>query len=328
MDKRRIAIVAGGYSSEFPVSLRSAQGLYSFMDKDRYDIYIVKLTRDEWFVELPGGGTSEIDKNDFSFVEGDRIRHFDFVYITIHGTPGEDGRLQGYLDMIGLPYSTCDTQVSAMTFNKFVCNRYLQAFGIPIAHSIVLRNGQSISDQEVVEQVGLPCFIKPNVGGSSCGATKVKIEGEIQPAIKKAFDEGKEVIIEAFMAGTEITCGCYKTRKRDVVLPVTEVVSKNEFFDYEAKYTACKAEEITPARLSEEMTAKVQERTSLIYDILGCKGIIRVDYIIVGEEPYLLEVNTTPGMTETSFIPQQVKAAGMEMKCVLSEIIENEMSCR
>ena len=328
MDKRRIAIVAGGYSSEFPVSLRSAQGLYSFMDKDRYDIYIVKLTRDEWFVELPGGETSEIDKNDFSFVEGDRIRHFDFVYITIHGTPGEDGRLQGYLDMIGLPYSTCDTLVSAMTFNKFVCNRYLQAFGIPIAHSIVLRNGQSISDQEVVEQIGLPCFIKPNVGGSSCGATKVKIEGEIQPAIKKAFDEGKEVIIEAFMAGTEITCGCYKTRKRDVVLPVTEAVSKNEFFDYEAKYTACKVEEITPARLSEEMTAKVQERTSLIYDILGCKGIIRVDYIIVGEEPYLLEVNTTPGMTETSFIPQQVKAAGMEMKCVLSEIIENEMSCR
>lgn len=328
MDKRRIAIVAGGYSSEFPVSLRSAQGLYSFMDKDRYDIYIVKLTRDEWFVELPGGETSEIDKNDFSFVEGDRIRHFDFVYITIHGTPGEDGRLQGYLDMIGLPYSTCDTLVSAMTFNKFVCNRYLQAFGIPIAHSIVLRDGQSISDQEVVEQIGLPCFIKPNVGGSSCGATKVKIEGEIQPAIKKAFDEGKEVIIEAFMAGTEITCGCYKTRKRDVVLPVTEVISKNEFFDYEAKYTACKVEEITPARLSEEMTAKVQERTSLIYDILGCKGIIRVDYIIVGEEPYLLEVNTTPGMTETSFIPQQVKAAGMEMKCVLSEIIENEMSCR
>lgn len=328
MDKRRIAIVAGGYSSEFPVSLRSAQGLYSFMDKDRYDIYIVKLTRDEWFVELPGGETSEIDKNDFSFVEGDRIRHFDFVYITIHGTPGEDGRLQGYLDMIGLPYSTCDTLVSAMTFNKFVCNRYLQAFGIPIAHSIVLRNGQSIFDQEVVEQIGLPCFIKPNVGGSSCGATKVKIEGEIQPAIKKAFDEGKEVIIEAFMAGTEITCGCYKTRKRDVVLPVTEVISKNEFFDYEAKYTACKVEEITPARLSEEMTAKVQERTSLIYDILGCKGIIRVDYIIVGEEPYLLEVNTTPGMTETSFIPQQVKAAGMEMKCVLSEIIENEMSCR
>ena len=328
MDKRRIAIVAGGYSSEFPVSLRSAQGLYSFMDKDRYDIYIVKLTRDEWFVELPGGETSEIDKNDFSFVEGDRIRHFDFVYITIHGTPGEDGRLQGYLDMIGLPYSTCDTLVSAMTFNKFVCNRYLQAFGIPIAHSIVLRDGQSISDQEVVEQIGLPCFIKPNVGGSSCGATKVKIEGEIQPAIKKAFDEGKEVIIEAFMAGTEITCGCYKTRKRDVVLPVTEVISKNEFFDYEAKYTACKVEEITPARLSEELTAKVHDRTSLIYYILGCKGIIRVDYIIVGEEPYLLEVNTTPGMTETSFIPQQVKAAGMEMKCVLSEIIENEMSCR
>lgn len=325
MDKRKIAIVAGGYSSEFPVSLRSAQGLYSFMDKERYDIHIVKLTHEEWWVELANGETSEIDKNDFSFVEDDRIRHFDFVYITIHGTPGEDGRLQGYFDMIGLPYSTCNALVSAMTFNKYVCNRYLHAFGIPIARSVVLRSGQSISNQEVIEQIGLPCFIKPNVGGSSCGTTKVKNEEEIQPAIKKAFEEGDEVIVEAFMSGTEVTCGCYKTRERSVVLPVTEVVSKNEFFDYEAKYTSSKVEEITPARLSEEMTAKVQERTSSIYDILGCKGIIRADYIIVGEEPYLLEVNTTPGMTETSFIPQQVKVAGMAMKDVLTEIIENEM---
>lgn len=325
MDKRRIAIVAGGYSSEFPVSLRSAQGLYSFMDKERYDIYIVKITRDEWFVELSDGETSEIDKNDFSFVEGGHIRHFDFVYITIHGTPGEDGRLQGYLDMIGLPYSTCNALVSAITFNKYVCNHYLHAFGIPVARSIVLRSGQSVSDKDVVAQIGLPCFIKPNVGGSSCGTTKVKEEKDIQPAIKKAFAEGGEVIIESFMSGTEITCGCYKTAKKSVMLPVTEVVSKNEFFDYEAKYTSSKVEEITPARLSPEMTAKVQERTSFIYDTLGCKGIIRADYIIVEEEPYLLEINTTPGMTETSFIPQQVKAAGMEMKDVLTEIIENEI---
>lgn len=325
MDKRRIAIVAGGYSSEFPVSLRSAQGLYSFMDKDRYDIHIVKLTREEWVVELSDGETSEIDKNDFSFVENGKIRHFDFVYITIHGTPGEDGRLQGYFDMVGLPYSTCNVLVSALTFNKFVCNRYLHGFGIPVAQSVVLRNGQSITDREVMEQLGLPCFIKPNVGGSSCGTTKVKTVEDIQPAITKAFAEGEEVIIESFMEGTEITCGCYKTRKRTVVLPITEVVSKNEFFDFEAKYTASKVEEITPARLSSEMTVKVQERTSRIYDILGCKGIIRVDYIIIGEEPYLLEVNTTPGMTATSFIPQQVKAAGMNIKDVLTEIIENEM---
>ncbi|WP_455497308.1 D-alanine--D-alanine ligase [Coprobacter sp.] len=325
MDKRRIAIVAGGYSSEFPVSLRSAQGLYSFMDKDRYDIYIVKLTREEWVVELADGELSEIDKNDFSFVKGDRICHFDFVYITIHGTPGEDGRLQGYFDMIGLPYSTCDVLVSALTFNKYVCNRYLHGFGIPIARSVVLRGGESITDGEVVEQLGLPCFVKPNVGGSSCGTTKVKTAEDIQPAIEKAFAEGEEVIIESFMKGTEVTCGCYKTKKRNVVLPITEVVSKNEFFDYEAKYTASKVDEITPARLSGEMTAEVQECTSRIYDVLGCKGIIRVDYIIIEDVPYLLEVNTTPGMTETSFIPQQVKAAGMDMKDVLTEIIENEM---
>lgn len=325
MDKRRVAVVAGGYSSEFPVSLRSAQGIYSFLDKDRYDIHIVKLTREEWVVELADGETSEIDKNDFSFVEGDRIRHFDFAYITIHGTPGEDGRLQGYFDMIGLLYSTCSVLVSALTFNKFVCNRYLHGFGIPIARSVVLRSGQSVTDQEIVERLGLPCFIKPNVGGSSCGTTKVKTAENIQPAISKAFAEGEEVIIESFMAGTEITCGCYKTKTRDVVLPVTEVVSKNEFFDYEAKYTASKVEEITPARLSSEMTVKIQECTSRIYDILGCKGIIRVDYIIIDDELHLLEVNTTPGMTATSFIPQQVKAAGMDMKDVLTEIIENEM---
>ena len=323
--KRNIAIVAGGDTSEIVVSLRSAQGIYSFIDKEKYNLYIVEMEGRRWEVQLPDGNKVPVDRNDFSFMNGTEKVVFDFAYITIHGTPGEDGRLQGYFDMMRIPYSCCGVLAAAITYDKFACNQYLKAFGVRIAESLLLRQGQSVSDEDVLEKIGLPCFIKPSLGGSSFGVTKVKTKEQIQPAIVKAFGEAEEVLVEAFMEGTELTCGCYKTRKRDVVLPVTEVVSKNEFFDYEAKYTASKVEEITPARLSEEMTAKVQERTSFIYDILGCKGIIRVDYIIVGKEPYLLEVNTTPGMTETSFIPQQVKAAGMEMKQVLSEIIEDEM---
>ncbi|MFL1684774.1 D-alanine--D-alanine ligase [Coprobacter secundus] len=326
MDKRKIAIVAGGDSSEIVVSNRSAKGIYSFLDTKRYDAYIVKLSKNDWHVELPDETTVKIDKNDFSFCFEGKKHIFDFAYITIHGTPGENGLLQGYFDLIGMPYSSCGVLASALTFNKYICNHYLQSFGFPIAQSVLLRNGESISNEEVIEKIGLPCFIKPNVGGSSFGTTKVKENDQIQPAIQLAFKEGGEVIIESFMSGTEITCGCYKTREHDIVFPITEVISKNEFFDYEAKYTASKASEITPARLSQAITEKVQKMTSRIYDIIGCKGIIRVDYIIIGEEPYLLEVNTTPGMTETSFIPQQVKAMGIDIKEVMTDIIENELT--
>ncbi|MCP9612599.1 D-alanine--D-alanine ligase [Coprobacter tertius] len=328
MSKCKIAIIAGGDSSEIVVSLRSAQGIYSFLDHDRYEAYIVKLKKSDWHVDLPDGKTAPIDKNDFSFVwEGKRIR-FDLAYITIHGTPGENGLLQGYFELIGLPYSCCGVLAAALTFNKYMCNHYLHAFDIPIARSILLRAGESISNDDVVSRIGLPCFIKPNVGGSSFGTTKVKETDQIQPAIAHAFEEGEEVIIESFMKGTEITCGCYKTRQHEVVFPITEVISKNEFFDYEAKYTASKVSEITPARISEEIASSVKATTSRIYDIIGCKGIIRVDYIIIGNTPYLLEVNTTPGMTATSFIPQQVKAAGLEIKDVMTDIIENELTQR
>ena len=213
---------------------------------------------------------------------------------------------------------------SALTFNKFALNHYLKGFGIRIAESLMVREGFEITDQEVIDKIGLPCFIKPNEGGSSFGVTKVKTAEEIQPAIRKAMNESPEVMIEAFMAGTEITCGCYKTKTKEVVFPITEVVSKNEFFDYAAKYDG-ESREITPARLDEDVTERVKLLTSAIYDILGCEGIIRVDYIITeGGKINLLEVNTTPGMTETSFIPQQVRAAGMEMKDVLTDIIENK----
>ena len=322
--KRIIAIVAGGDTSEYEVSLRSAQGIYSFIDKEKYTTYIVQMHGTDWHVQLPGGDKVPVDRNDFSFRMPDgRKVTFDFAYITIHGTPGEDGRLQGYFDMLHIPYSCCGVLAASLTYDKFVCNQYLRALGIRIADSLLLRRGQSITDDELVEKIGLPCFVKPNLGGSSFGVTKVKTRQDIQPAIAKAFAEAPEVMAEAFMAGTEITCGCYKTKEKSVVFPITEVVSHNEYFDYEAKYNG-ESDEITPARISDELTDRVQKLTSAIYDILGAQGIIRVDYIITeGEKINLLEVNTTPGMTATSFIPQQVRAAGMEISRVMEDIIEN-----
>ena len=326
MKKRTIAIIAGGDSSELPVSLRSAQGIYSFIDKERYNLYIVEMQGKRWEVVLPTGEKTPIDRNDFSFTENGEKKNFDFAYITIHGTPGENGILQGYFDLIGMPYSSCNVLVSAMTFNKFTCNQYLKGFGVRVSESMILRKGFEILDEEVINKVGLPCFIKPNAGGSSFGVTKVKTKEEIQPAIEKAFGESDEVMIEAFMQGTEITCGCYKTKDKEVVFPITEVVTSNEFFDYDAKYNA-QVDEITPARIPEETAERVRLLTSAIYDILGCDGIIRIDYIITeGEKVNMLEINTTPGMTATSFIPQQVCAAGLDIKDVMTDIIENKFN--
>ncbi|MDR3119449.1 MAG: D-alanine--D-alanine ligase [Mediterranea sp.] len=320
--KRIVAIIAGGDSSELPVSLRSAEGIYSFMDKEKYELYIVEMQGLRWEVRLPGRA-APIDRNDFSFIhKGEKVK-FDFAYITIHGTPGENGLLQGYFDMLHIPYSCCGVLPSALTFNKFACNQYLKGFGIRISESMMIRRGFEVPDEEVIRKIGLPCFIKPNLGGSSFGVTKVKIREQIQPAVEKAFGEAGEVMIEAFMEGTEITCGCYKTKKKEVVFPITEVVTKNEFFDYDAKYNG-QSEEITPARIPGDVAERVRLLTLAIYDILDCSGIIRVDYIITeGHKINLLEVNTTPGMTATSFIPQQVRAAGLEIKAVITDIIED-----
>lgn len=323
--KKNIAIVAGGDSSEVVVSLKSAAGLYSFMDKERYNLFIVTIVGKVWQVEWSDDEKIAIDKNDFSFTRNGEKTTFDFAYITIHGTPGENGILQGYFQLIGLPFSCCDVLAAAITFNKFTCNQYLKGFGVKVSESMVLRAGQTVSDEEVASTIGFPCFVKPNVGGSSFGVTKVKTVDQVQAAIAKAFEEGDEVMIEAFMSGTEITCGMYKTKQKTVVFPITEVVPENEFFDFDAKYKG-QVQEITPARISETLTARVQKLTAAIYDILGCKGIVRIDYIISeGDVINLLEVNTTPGMTTTSFIPQQVRAAGLDIKDVMTDIIENEL---
>ena len=324
--KRNIAIVCGGDSSEHDVSLRSAQGLYSFFDKERYNVYIVDIKGQDWHVELPGGLTACIDRNDFSFVENGKAMLFDYAYITIHGTPGENGILQGYFDLVDIPYSTSGVLVEAMTFNKFVLNQYLRSYGVSVADSLLIRQGydQLVSDDEIEQRIGMPCFVKPATDGSSFGVSKVKNKDMLAPAIRKAMLESPEIMVEQYLEGTEITMGIYKTREKSVPLPITEVVTSNEFFDYDAKYNG-QVQEITPARISEDVARRVREITSYIYDILHCNGIIRVDYIISKEGKInMLEVNTTPGMTPTSFIPQQVRAAGLEMKDVLTDIVENQ----
>ena len=330
---RKVAIVAGGDSSEYGVSLRSAAGIFSFLDKQKYNITIILLRGSDWQAVVRWEDTKDgvqvietapIDKNDFSYFHQGTKYTFDFAYITIHGTPGENGRLQGYFDMIGLPYSCCGVLAAAMTFNKYTCNHYPRGVDVRIAPSMLLRKNDPLPTlSTIVDQVGLPCFIKSNVGGSSFGCTKVKSEADVLPAIQSAFKEGDEVICEAFMQGVEITCGVYKVKNKAVAFPITEVVTSNEFFDYDAKYNG-QVDEITPARIPDEVRDAVQAQTLRIYDLLGCKGIIRVDYILTeGWQINLLEVNTTPGMTVTSFIPQQIRAAGLDIKDVLTDIIEN-----
>ena len=322
-EKLKIALIAGGYSGEYTVSLSSQEGLMKFLSDSPYEIYPVLLRRDHWTV-LGLEGDPEIDKGDFSFVHpetGRKVR-FDFAYITIHGTPGEDGHLTGYLDMLQIPYSCCPTLIGALTFDKYVCARYLSTFGIKIAPAVRLTKYDRIDIDDLLREPGLPCFVKPNNGGSSIATTHVTKREQLQPAIEKALTESGDVMIQSLITGTEITCGAYEDAEGIHILPITEVVPKSEFFDYDAKYNGA-VDEITPARLSEETTARVRELTHRIYRHLRAAGIIRVDYFIESDgTPVLLEVNTTPGMTATSFIPQQIRAAGLAPGKVLEGIID------
>ena len=326
--KRTIAIVCGGDSSEHDVSMHSAQGLYSFFDKERYNVYIVDVKGIDWHVELEDGTSAPIDKNDFSFIENGKHIEFDYAYITIHGAPGENGIMQGYFDLIHLPYSTSGVLVEALTFDKYVLNNYLRGFGVNVADSILLRRGEEYNEEEIEKRLGMPCFVKPAADGSSFGVSKVKNIDQLAPALRVAFMESDEVMIEGFLDGTEISQGVYKTKDKSIVFPATEVVTSNEFFDYNAKYNG-QVQEITPARINPDTAKHVAAETSRIYDILHANGIIRIDYIISKDKEgndviNMLEINTTPGMTATSFIPQQVRAAGLDIKEVLSEIVENQ----
>ena len=331
--KRNIAIVCGGDSSEHDVSMRSAQGLYSFFDKERYNIYIVDVKGQDWHVNLPNGTTAPIDKNDFSFVLDGKAVVFDYAYITIHGTPGENGVMQGYFELLHIPYSTSGVLVEAMTFDKYVLNNYLRGWGVNVAKSILVRRGEEskYSDEFIEKEIGMPCFVKPAADGSSFGVSKVKNVDQLAPALRVAFMESDEVMIESFMKGTEISIGCYKTREKSVVFPATEVVTSNEFFDYDAKYNG-QVQEITPARIAPETAKRVAEEVSRIYDILtataSSASTSSSRRIADGNDKInMIEVNTTPGMTATSFIPQQVRAAGLDIKDVLTDIVENQFKC-
>ena len=320
-----IAILAGGDSSESVISLQSAEQIRTLIGTDKYKVFTVYVKGSEWVVTSDKFCDAIVNKDDFSFRFNNEKIKFDFALIAIHGTPGEDGKLQAYLELLNIPFSTPDSLISAVTFNKYYCKAVLDYEGINSAKAFMLRVGDKIDINRIINKTKLPCFVKPNAGGSSFGISKVKTKEELFPAINKAFDEDNEVIIEQFLDGIEVTCGCYKHEGGLQVLPPTEIVSENEFFDYEAKYEG-KSSEITPARISKELTEKVHERTKEIYKILNCKGVVRVDYIIENDEPAFIEINTVPGMSTESIIPQQLKAQGIEVKTMYNQIIENIIS--
>ena len=322
---KNIAIIAGGNSSEYEVSMKSGKNIYDEVDETRYNKYLVVLKERDWHVEI-GEEKFPVDKNDFSFTRNGEKILFDFAYITIHGVPGENGLLQGYLDMMGVPYGCCNVLASALTFDKHTCNTYLKSYGVNVADSVMLIRGMAYDVNEIINEVGLPCFVKPNAEGSSFGVTKVKEAAQLEDALKKAFALCREVLIETFIDGTELTCGVVKAGDMDITMPIAEVVPKNEFFDFEAKYDPTKSDEIIPARISPELTNRIKTLSSMIYDILRCEGINRVDSIVREDEIFMLEVNTTPGMTSNSFVPKMVRAMGGTLREVLTKIIDNKLN--
>lgn len=322
--KKNVVVIAGGNSSEYGVSIKSGHHVFSEVDGERFNKYLMILRGREWQVDIDGE-RYDVDKNDFSFtLEGRKIT-FDFAYITIHGVPGENGMLQGYLDMMGIPYSTCSTLCEAITFDKYTCTNYLHGFGIHTTEPVMLTRGQGYDKEAVLAAVGLPCFVKPNAEGSSFGVSKVKTAEDFDAAMEEAFGKCREVLVEAFIDGTEFTCGLYKVGSKKVVFPVAEIVSKKEFFDFEAKYDATMSDEIIPGRFSEEITDRIQSMASEVYDLLRCEGIVRIDGFVKGDEVIMLEVNTTPGMTANSFIPKMVRAMGVTLRDVITEIVEDKL---
>ena len=313
---RNIAIIEGGYSHEKIISLQSSETIYQHIDREKYFPIKVRIDENGWFA-FDGNDKVEINRTDFSFND----TKFDIAFIIIHGTPGEDGKLQAYFDMLSIPYSTCSHLAATLTFDKFVCNQYLKTFGIKVADAVLIRKNEVINTSEIVAKVDLPCFVKPNDGGSSFGVTKVKTEVELQTAIELALSHGTQAIIESFLEGREVTNGVYRNKSGFVLLPITEIVTTNDFFDFEAKYEGL-SEEITPADLTVDLAVKVKAITKKIVELLDMDGISRADYIIQNGEPYLIEINTVPGMSTASLIPQMAECEGIPLKQLFNEILE------
>ncbi len=322
--KFNIAVIGGGDSAEIEISLLSQQTVIDNLDVSKYNVYKVMLVDKKWTVEI-GQDKLPVDLNDFSFTYKGRYTKFDFAFIVIHGTPGEDGIIQGYFDLKGIPYNTPGHMTSTMTFNKWACNHVLRSIGFNCAKSVLVRKGVSLDAEGIVKTLGLPLFVKPNDGGSSFGVTKVKEAEQIMTAIDTAFEHGSEVIIEECLSGTEVTCGVITRDGVVTALPVTEIVSETEFFDYEAKYKGL-SKEITPARLEASVYKKVQYLTEEVYKSLGLKGMTRVDFIIVNDVPYVMEINTVPGLSPESIIPQQAREIGMSLTELFSLVIDQSLN--
>ncbi len=316
----RVAVVAGGYTDESVISLKSCELIYSSLNPEKYDRTRVRILKEGWFAEIDGE-KYPINKGDFSFEKNGEKITFDVVFNTIHGTPGEDGYLQAYFEMIDLPYNGCPFYQSALTFNKKDCIAVLSKYGIPHAKSIYINQGDLYSAKEIIDQVGLPCFVKPNRSGSSLGISKVHKEEEFEAAMQKAFLEDKEVLIESFLDGTEVSVGVLNYKGETMVLGITEIVSHTEFFDYDAKYNGL-SDEITPARLTLEVEARVREIAAKAYKCINMSGFSRSEYIIVNGEPHFIEMNTLPGFSPASIFPQQAAHAGIALEDLMDSEIE------
>jgi len=317
--KKKVAVIYGGYSSEFKISQKSAGMLFESIDNELYEPYMVEVSKKSWHVHSKGG-VFPIDKNKFTFLINEEVVAFDLALITIHGTPGEDGKLQAYFDMIELPYINSSAFASSLTFNKWACNSFLRAFGVDTAKAILIRRGETPNPIEIADELGFPCFVKPNDGGSSFGISKVKTLMEMPEAIAKAFSEGDEVVVEAFLSGREITCGLYLDKDGVHALPLTEIITHNDYFDYEAKYEG-KSNEVTPAEISDVWTKNIQDLSKSVFRRLGLKGFARIDYMVSEDgTPSLIEVNTNPGMSPQSIVPQMIEKNGQTLTEVLNSI--------
>jgi D-alanine-D-alanine ligase len=320
-----IALLAGGYSGEYAISIKTAQTIEAQIDPAKYRVWKIIVDRDHWQHTTPGGQTVEVDRRDFSLSIGGETIRFDAVFIAIHGTPGEDGKMQGYLEMLGIPFTSCGAIVSGLTFNKIFCNRVVAQSGlVNVSRSLHLVRGRSLSPEQILQQVQLPVFVKPAEGGSSLATTKVKTMEDLQPAIDAVYAIESQAMVEEFVKGREFSIGVYRTAGELRALPVTEIISTKEFFDYEAKYTPGVTNEVTPADLPSDTAAHIADTARRIYDLLNCRGICRIDFIL--EEAtgklYFLEINTIPGQSENSIVPQQVRAAGMTLRDFYGQLLE------
>lgn len=315
-----VAVIMGGYSSEYKISLISGNVVYQNLDSSVYKGYRVHILPEKWVYVDDSEKEYPIDKNDFSVTVNSQKIKFDVVFNAIHGTPGEDGLMQAYFELLKIPQTACNSYQAAITFNKRDLLSILRPYGIKTARSFYLNEGDEIDATKIITTLGLPCFVKPNKAGSSFGISMVKTEGELELAIEKAYKEDNEIIIESYLKGTEVSVGVINYQGKTTVLPITEIVSQNDFFDYDAKYNG-QSQEITPARISPEMTEKIGQLASKIYDVLKMKGFSRSEFIIVNDEPHLLEMNTIPGLTNESLLPQQAKVAGISLQQLFSNAI-------